>query len=151
MKTLICIENESYSQFNYDAIKEVNSYIDNSIDEISFVALDKTNPFMSINTAVYTPNELDSFNNGLIIFGNIKMAKDILKCNNKSQKILYLYDLNWMFEQYMYDYLYEILTDPQLKVIIRNESYVQPLKNLCNREPDGIINNFDLEKIWNLL
>lgn len=151
MKTLILIENESYSQFNYEAIKSANTCIKNSIDDVAFVALDKTAPFMDINTAIFQPNEMDSYNNGLIITSDIRNIEAILSCANNSQKMLYLYDLNWMFESYTYDYLYDNLTSKDLKIILRSESYIKPLKNLCHREPDGIINNFDLEKIWNLL
>lgn len=151
MKTLICIDNKSYSQCNYDVITKVNKYVENSIEEISFSTLDQTVPFVDINTAVFHPCEMDSFNNGVIIATSISNAKIILSCANSSKKVLYLYDLDWMFQFFEYDELYDILSNKNLKIIARDEDHVSPIKNLCNREPDAIINSFDLEKIWNLL
>lgn len=151
MKTLICIENLSYSAFNYECIKNVNSYVEENTDEISFCSMDQTFPFMDINSAIYHPNEIDCFNNGVIITSKIDIAKHIVKATNSSQKILYLYDIEWMFNLSSYDDIYEVLSNKTLKIFARSEDHVRPIKNLSNREPDAIINNFNLEKIWNLL
>jgi len=50
-----------------------------------------------------------------------------------------------------YNDIYSILTDPTIKLIIRSKSHIKPIKNISNREPDAVIEKFDLEKIWNLL
>lgn len=150
MKTIICIDNPSYSAFNFEVITNINTYVADYLDEISLCSLDQSMPFGNINTAIFTPNEMDSFNGGVIIAGNIKNAERILSCANNSKKVLYLYDLDWMFELYDYDYLYSILNHKDLRIFARNQSHVHPIRTLSNREPD-VINNFDLEKIWNLL
>jgi len=64
---------------------------------------------------------------------------------------LYLYDLNWMYQPMYYDDIYSVLSDPSIVLITRSLHYIQPIKNISNREPDAIIEKFDLEKIWNLL
>lgn len=150
MKTLICIDNHSYSAANYEMITHINSYLNDYLEEIAFASLDQTVPFIDINTAIYQPNEMDSFKDGVIIASNIDNAKSILGCVNNSHKVLYLYDLDWMFARYTYDNLYAICSNPNLKIIVRTKHHVSPLKNLCNREPD-VIEKFNLEKIWNLL
>lgn len=151
MKTLICLENLSYSSFNYEAITEVNKHVADSINEISLMKLDETMPFMQINTAIFHPNELDSFHDGVIITHRIEHAVASLKSANNSKKVLYLYDLDWLFEPMFYNDLYNVLTNKDLFLILRSEDHVSPIKNLCHREPDAIINSFSLEKIWNSL
>lgn len=151
MKTLICLENLSYSNFNYEAITEINNLVLNSINEICLATFDETMPFMQVNTAVFQPNEIDSFHDGIIILHKIEHAISILESANNSKKVLYLYDLDWMFEPMFYNDLYNVLTNKDLFLILRSEDHVPPIKNLCHREPDAIINNFSLEKIWNSL
>jgi hypothetical protein len=151
MKTAICLENLSYSYFSKELISEINKYVIESTDEICLVTFDETMPFANINTAVFTPSELDSFYDGVIISHKISHAMSILGCSNNSKKVLYLYDLDWMLEPMMFNDLYNVLTDENLILILRSEDHVSPIKNLCNREPDAIIKNFSLEKIWNSL
>lgn len=151
MKTAICLENLSYSAFSKEAISEINSHVTNSIDEVCLVTFDETMPFANVNAAVFAPNELDSFHNGVIISYKINHAMSILGCSNNSKKVLYLYDLDWMIEPMMYNDVYDVLTDRNLNLILRSEDHVYPIKNLCNREPDAIVKNFSLEKIWNSL
>jgi hypothetical protein len=50
-----------------------------------------------------------------------------------------------------YDEIYDVLNDENLILVLRSESHVKPVKNLCGREPNAIMGNFELEKIWNLL
>ena len=151
MKTMICIDNLSYCSFNYDVINEVNKKVKECIDEICICNFDETMPFADIDTAVFTPSEIDSFNNGVIIAGGIDIVKSIFGCANSSKKLLYLYDLEWMFKLNSYEYFYDILSQKELTIVLRSEDHIYPFKNLVNREPDAIIQKFDLEKIWNLL
>ena len=151
MKTMICFENMSYSPFNYEACKEINKMVLESNEEISIAKFDETLHFMDVNTAIFHASELDSFNNGIIITDTIKNAEQILSCVNNSIKVLYLYDLDWMYNKYSYDSIYKILTDKNLKLIVRSEDHSRPITNLCNRRPDAILKNFSLEKIWNSL
>jgi hypothetical protein len=151
MKTMICFDNMAYCHFNYEAVDSINKCVLDSNEEISIVALDSTVHFMDVNTAIYHAAELDSFNNGIIIAHTIKNCKEILSCSNNSKKLLYLYDLDWMYEKMSYDEIYDVLNDENLILVLRSESHVKPVKNLCGREPNAIMGNFELEKIWNLL
>jgi hypothetical protein len=151
MKTMICLENISYSQFNHEAIECVNTLSKTSNEELCFATLDQTMPFMDINTAVFSPMEIDSFNNGVIISHTIKSAELILRCTNNSKKILYIYDLDWMFQPMFFDTIHSVLSDPNLNLVVRSDDHIKPLKNIHRREPIAIMKNFNLENIWNLL
>jgi len=151
MKTMICLEHTAYSQYNYEIVNEVNGYVVENKDEVSICAMDQTMHFMNIDTAIFHASELDSFNNGVIIAGTINNAQEILSCANDSKKVLYLYDLDWMYDPFSYDNLYDTLTDENLTIVLRSEDHVKPLMNLCGRKPNAVIDNFKLEKIWNLL
>lgn len=151
MKTMICLENTAYCPCSYEMIKEINNFVLNNNDEISLVSLDQTAYFTEISTAVFAPSELDSFNDGVIICNTINNAETILRCTNRSKKVLYLYDLDWMFEKFSYDKLFEILNNDNLNIILRSEDYIKPLRNLCGKKHTKVLESFKLEAIWNLL
>ena len=151
MKTMICLENISYSQFNNEAINQVNNYVESNNDELCIITLDQSYPFTSINTAIFAPSEMDSFNNGLILSSTIKTTQMTLSCSNNSKKLLYLYDLDWMFYPVMYDDLYETLNNENLILVSRSNDHILPIKNLRGKGPDFVLENFSLEEIWNLL
>lgn len=151
MKTMICFENISYSQFNNEVITEVNKYVESNNDELCVLTLDQSYPFTNINTAIFHPSEMDSFNNGLIVSSTIKTAQMSLSCSNNSKKLLFLYDLDWMFYPMMYDELYEVLNNKNLILVSRSKDHIKPIKNLRGKEPEAVIENFNLEEIWNLL
>jgi len=151
MKSMICTDHLAYSCANYELFDSVNNIVENSITEVSIVPLDISSKVMPINTAIHTVVEMGSFKNGLLICSSIKNADIILGCANNSRKILYLYDLEWMFELHMYDDLYNTLTNQNLEIVVRSEDFIRPLECLCKPKILGVLPTFDLEKLWNLL
>lgn len=151
MKTMICVDNLLYSEFNYAVMQEINNVVKDSNTEISLATLDQSIPMMSVNTAIFAAAEMDSFSDGVLITHNIKNARSILGCANNSKKVLYLYDLDWMFTPMFYYEVYDTLNSKDLTLILRSEDHIEPVKNLCGKEVDKILNRFTLEGLWNLL
>lgn len=151
MKTMVCFDNVSYSQFNYEVANQINDYVSKSNEEICVSSFDQSYPFTNINTAIFHPCEMDSFNDGVIITHTLNNAAQVLGCSNNSKKVLYLYDLDWMFSPMFYDDIYNTLINQDLILILRCEDHIKPVRNLCGRQPDKVLNNFNLEEIWNSL
>jgi len=151
MKTMFCIENLGFSQKNYELFLQINKIVEKSIEEISICPLNITNKATHVNTAVYNIGELSTYKDGLLIVTRIKDVEKIKSIATNSIKVLYLYDLDWMFDKMKYDEIYTALTHPDLKIIVRSADYIKPLKNLCGVVPVGILEKLELEKLWNLL
>lgn len=151
---MLCLDHLGYSYQNYEVFHSINKIVEKSLNEISIVPLNASRPFMNINTAIYNVGEMGSFNNGLLICNTIKNAKKILACPTDTIKMLYLYDLDWMFNPMLYEELYSILTDKNLKIVLRSKDFVAPIRCLvgeANQKLDLITPSFNLETIWNLL
>lgn len=151
MKTMVCTDHLAYSCSNYELFDSINKTVDKNITEISIVPLDISSKVMPINTAIHSVVEMGSFKDGILVCSTIKNAEMILGCATNSRKVLYLYDLDWMFETYMYGDLYDILTNEDLEIIIRSQDFIQPLQKLCNPKISGVLPQFNLEKLWTLL
>mgnify|MGYP003153377773 CR=1 FL=1 len=151
MKTNICLSHTGYSQFNQEAIDCVNNMVDTTLDDISFSCYNPSPDFTEIKCAVFSPNVLDSFCDGVVITSNISHANDVLGCSTNAIKVLYLYDLTWMFKPTAYDLTYKTLNDKNLHIILRSDTYKKPILDIGCKRPITVIEKFSLEEIWNLL
>ena len=143
MKTMFLLDHTGFSEQNYIIIKEIN--------EISIATNDVSTKVMEVFTAVTNVAEIGCFQNGALIATNIVNARQILSAHASSRKILYLWDLDWLHGMFNYEWLYDTLSNDRLEIIVRSEAHRSALLNLCGKEPVGILQNFKLEQLWNLL
>lgn len=151
MKTMILLDHTGFSEQSYEIIKEVNLVVADSLQEVSIVVNDVSTKIMEVNTAVNNIAEIGCFQDGILIATNILNAAQILSAKTSARKVLYLWDLDWVFASYNYEWLYDIVADKRLEIIVRSEEHAKALKTLCGKEPVGILEQFKLEKLWNLL
>lgn len=151
MKTMLCLDHLGYSYQNYELFNSINDIVETKAEEISLVPLNASRPFMNINTAVYNVGEMSSFNNGLLICSNIRHVKKILSCSTNTTKLLYIYDMDWMYGQMLFDDIYDVLSNKKIKIMVRSTDFLDPISCITTRKPDAVVEHFDLEKIWNSL
>lgn len=151
MKTMILLDHLGFSEQHYDIIKDINALVIDSIDEVSIVVNDISSKVIEVNTAVNNIAEMGSFQDGILMCTNIINADHILSINTSSRKILYLWDVDWLHNTFNYEWLYDILANDELGIVVRSEEHKRALKVLCGKEPLGILQNFKLESLWNLL
>lgn len=151
MKTMILLDHLGFSEQNYDIIKDVNGFVVDSIDEISIVVNDVSSKIIEVNTAVNNVAEIGCYQDGLLMCTNLINADHILSVNTSSRKVLYLWDVDWLHNTFNFEWVYDVLTNDKLDIIVRSEEHKRALKMLCGKEPLGVLQNFKLELLWNLL
>ena len=151
MKTMILLNHLGFGEENYEILSDVNKIASDTIEEVSVAINDVSTKVIEVNTAVTNIAEISCFQNGVLIATNLVNAAQILTAHTSSAKLLYLWDLDWMHALFDYEWMYNVLTNDKLKIIVRSESHRDAVLNLCNKEPIGVIQDFSLEKIWNLL
>lgn len=145
------MDHTGFSEHNYYIIQNINNIVGNSLHEISIAVNDVTSKVIEPHTAVNNIAEIGCFQNGALISTNILNADQILSASTSSTKVLYLWDVDWMYLNYNYEWLYDTLTNKNLHIIVRSESHKKALLNLCDKQPLGVLQDFKLESIWNLL
>jgi hypothetical protein len=151
MKTMILLDHLGYSQANYELFRSINKLVEETLEEISVVPIDRTNKIIPLKTAATNIGSMSAFNGGLLVSTTIKNAERILACKTRTSKLLYLYDLEWMYKKIPYDNIYSILNDPSLFVVLRSRSHVEAFRQISHKRELGIVDEFRLEEIWNLL
>ncbi len=74
-------------------------------------------------------------------------ANFTLQSTNKTNKFLYLWNLDWITHAVNYDLAMKILRDDNLKIIARSQSHATVINNFCNKEPVGIVDDWNIEQL----
>lgn len=105
-----------------------------------------TKPLFSCSSVSFFSDYL-----GIAIATTLAEAQILLKSNNNSNKYLYLWDMEWVNKPMNYSQVCDILLDDRLKIITRSRSHTSIVKNLCNKEPVGIVEDWNSQQLIELL
>ena len=78
-------------------------------------------------------------------------ADMLLKSNTASDKYLYLWDIDWITNPVNFSVACDILLDDRLKLIARSDSHATIINNFCNKQLDGILDNWDIDELMRIL
>lgn len=134
------------SQKSFFLIHEFNKCISNT--DLSVGVFQKTphappvHPFFGCKSWSF----LSSFT-GTVISTSLEEADFTLQSTNKTNKFLYLWNLDWITHTVNYDLAMKILRDDNLKIIARSQSHATAINNFCNKEPVGIVDDWNIEQL----
>jgi hypothetical protein len=84
--------------------------------------------------------------NGVIISTTLEEAEVTLRTSNNTSKYLYLWDLDWIDNPVSYSIAMNILRDERLKIVARSNDHAALIKNFCNKEVVGIVDNWNMDQ-----
>ena len=132
-------------QVSHYAVRYVN-YILQKTSEFDFVIFyeELVKPKMRPMCAAMNMSEIWSFD-GTLISCNINNTIAAIKAISPQKKIFYAWDLEWI-RPGKNDYLHNMQAyrSPEIELVARSPSHAAAIAKYCNRNPDTIINNFNL-------
>lgn len=149
MKIASLVSDISISQSSYCMIKEMNKLCSNAISLCCFYLNISPAP-ININFALMNCYYLP-FWNGHIFSTNLETANILKKMNNKANKYLYLYDLEWLRVNSNFEENISILRDPSLTLIARSLDHADAIENYCNKRPRHILKDWDSETLLEIV
>jgi hypothetical protein len=101
--------------------------------------------------AMFNIAEAYSFS-GILIATSLETAQKLISFPCCSQKYFYSFDLFWLRGNYRpYGFFRSIYCHPEIKLIARSEPHYQAIKNCWNKEPVGIVDNFNMKQLLKLI
>ena len=88
---------------------------------------------------------------GAAIATDLIGADMLLKSHTSAHKYLYLWDIDWITHPVNFTVACNILLDKRLKIIARSDSHATVIDNFCNKQPDGILDNWNMESLIRIL
>ena len=142
------------SQIAYYALRNINTNLtkDYLTNFIFFVKRMEV-PCVEPECGVMRWEELWGFD-GKVITTDIEGTRKTLKVPGPTDIWYYVYDLEWMRigrNTHKYEELASIYQNRSIKIIARNEEYAKIIERVWNRKPEGIAEDFDLNKILPLI
>ena len=151
-KAGIMLKKVDNSQLGYYATKSANWIAEKmtNVDIVMFVKEHAVHPVMPLFA---TMAETDIWGyDAPVIATDLASAKTLLSASGPTEKFFYVWDLEWLRDPENYHTLLAIYRHSDIKLIARSETHAKAIKNFCNREVVGIMDDFnlsDLEEIIN--
>lgn len=140
------------SQLSYYVVKNINQRCETTAkdDFVAFVENISTH-ILEPDFGIMNIGEVWSFD-GVLIATSVSTALQVIKAVNSAEKYFYVWDLEWM-RQSGHDFAYTVkaFNDPKINLIARSEEHARAIKNYCNREVIGIVDNFNTEQLYKVI
>tara|TARA_A100001201_G_scaffold42496_1_gene43301 strand:+ start:18 stop:470 length:453 start_codon:yes stop_codon:yes gene_type:complete len=150
MKRIAALVNDlSMSQKSFYLIKEFNKLIEDTDISVGVFCNRQAIPPIQPLFGCKLSSFLISYN-GIIISTTLEEARSSLKLANKSDRYLYLWDLDWLENPVYFSTAMEVLRSDKLKVIARSKSHAKMIENFANIKVHAIIDNWNKNDIVKL-
>lgn len=140
----------SVSQSSFYLIKEFNKCLSNTDLSMGVfhlrAALPPVQPLFSCKNVAF----LNSYN-GVVVSTRIEEANITLQSCSKTDRYLYLWDLDWLEKPVHFETAMKTMRDEKLKLIARSKSHAEVIKNFCNKDVCGIVDNWNMDQLLELL
>lgn len=136
------------SQMNYFLIRNVNHFHGNHLDKNIQVFTENLSRFcLKPHFGVMNVSEAWG-QGGPFISTNISTTSKLVTYPLTSKKFFYIWDLEWLRPQYrIYDMYSPFYLDKGIELISRSKEHKDLIENAFNREVKHIVENFDLDKL----
>lgn len=149
MRGGIVVDSLGTSQMAFELTSEINKidqlsvYWDIIIFYHSYDRLLKSPHF-----AMLQEQELWGFN-APCIATNLSTADRLLNCPRPTKKFLYIWDLEWITNNFDVNQMASVYMNPDIELVARSKSHAKIITD-CWREPVAIIEGFNYEQITEL-
>tara|TARA_R100000005_G_C4938785_1_gene164325 strand:- start:96 stop:557 length:462 start_codon:yes stop_codon:yes gene_type:complete len=151
MKKIAALINDlSMSQNTFYLIKEFNKAIDDTDVSVGVFcnrhAIPPIQPLFGCKLASF----LISYN-GVLISTTLEEAESSLRLPNKSDRYLYLWNLDWLENPVYFSTAMNILRNDKLKVIARSDSHAEIIENFANIKVQGIASDWNMSQLQKII
>ena len=150
LKLAAVVEDVGPSQKSFYLIKEFNKAAMSKDMSISVFynrpSTHITKPHFSCRSVAFL-----SGYHGVAIATSLTCAETLLRSHNRSDKYLYLWDIDWLITPVNFSVACDMLRDDRLKLIARSESHARVIGDFCNREVSGIVDNWNIDELRGII
>ena len=150
-KVGVVVDDLSASQLSYHIIKNINKQVEES--DTDFVAFFKnsTASMLPMHFSSMCINEIWSFD-GVAIATSVSTVLSISKTFSPKQKYFYVWDLEWCRTKGReFEYIIQAFNKDDIKLIARSEDYAKAIKNYCNKDVVGVVDNFNIKQLMEII
>ena len=137
----VMVEALDMSQKCFHLVKQLNNIVDEDCQFSPIVFYSEYAKHVDVNRFGMLLDQKVWAYDGVVIATSLKSAEILLNCPCPKRKFLYVWNLDWLYNQYVYQYLQHIYQG-ELELIARNTHHAKVITT-CWKRPAYIMDNFD--------
>ena len=145
----IMVNSLDMSQKCFYIVKQLNELVDQSYRFSPYVFYKEYAKSVDVNRFCSLQDKEAWAFDAPVIATDLESAQTLIHLPQPTRKFFYVWNLEWIFNNYTYGYLQDLYQNDELELIARNESHAD-LITKCWKKPVDIMDNFDyniLQKI----
>tara|TARA_R110000751_G_scaffold53072_1_gene115253 strand:+ start:7919 stop:8377 length:459 start_codon:yes stop_codon:yes gene_type:complete len=132
---------------NYGLMKVMNDYVLRESENVCAFVVNMSNKIIPSNFPYMGISDIGHFENGVLVATTLNTADALNKTACNSQKILYLWNFEWVDKTFNFYGIQKILSNENLYIVVRSQLQADLLKHNFNIEVDAIQKDFNLEQL----
>jgi hypothetical protein len=150
-KVGVVVDDLSASQLSYHIIKNINKQVEESDTDFIAFFQNSTANMLPMHFSSMCINEIWSFD-GVAIATSVSTVLAISKTFSPKQKYFYVWDLEWCRTKGReFEYIIQAFNKDDIKLIARSKDYAKAIKNYCNRDVVGVMDNFNIKQLMDII
>lgn len=150
MKIGVLFDDFMKSDKNYHMMKTLNDRATNHNDEVCGFLVNVSGKLIDTTFAYSNITDIAHFNDGILVATSIQTADCLKKASVNSKKIYYVWNMEWIGHPFRFYEVYEILSDKNLKIVVRSDLQKKILESNFNLKNIEIVDDFNMEKIYEI-
>ena len=148
----VVVEDLGASHLSYVLIKSMNRMSEEDSENDYSIFIENITPHvLPPRFAVMNTTELPYFK-GALIATNVSTCLTVSLSISNSKKFFYVWDLEWLRHMGKnYEYNIKAYTNKSMSIIARSGSHADAIKNYCNREVAGIVEDFNMTQMMEII
>lgn len=136
------------SQLSYFLTKNINDKCSDSIEHDFVIFFENlSGKIIEPNFGMMNTTEVWSFQ-GHLITTSISTTMTAIKSMSPAKKYFYVWDLEWLRDLGKnFEYNIPAFIDEDINLIARSKTHARAIKNYCNRDVVGIVEDFNLDQL----
>lgn len=145
MKIGVLLNNLGPSQLAYSVIRNGAKAVDHGLDLMAFYERQAA-PCLPLHIASMHIAEAYGYD-GVLIATDLSTAAKLRTFPSATQKIFYVWDVEWTRRQYMTSVLQKIYREPSFKILARSADLALAISQAWNVNIHGIVRDFNLNEL----
>ena len=143
----IIVDDLSASQLSYYLIKNINEYLEDSLDDFVVFFENAMSSIIAPEFSVMAINEIWNFE-GVLVSTSISSTLSMLKSSSPERKIFYVWDLEWLRQHGKeFENTIKAFASNDITLIARSKEHALAIENYCNVKTEHIIEDFNIKKL----
>jgi len=137
------------SQMGFYIVKQLNDIVDEDCQFSPIVFYKEYAKSIDVNRFCMLVEKEAWGYDGIVIATDLETAETLINCPCPIRKFFYVWNLEWLYNQYSYHYLQNIYQS-NLELITRNEDHAQLLEKHW-KKPSYIMDNFNAPELKQII